>query len=144
MGVNYSQHVIVGREFRHEDLLVVESEAVYEMQPRYDTRTGNKTSEVKVLVKQRVAYFVFKDIRHDADDPYGFAEEVAEKYGCFAECDRDEEVFYIGIKLVQTDYDYGNVDLINDEVSLEDIKSAFKKAKKIVDSPSLVFFGIVS
>lgn len=135
MGVDYSQLCMVGFRVSDEELLQTREDPVYEMQPRYNTKTGEKTHEEKVLVKE--------------------AEEVYSFFG-YEECNINElcEILYKPLKDVGLDVkrdgggyydvtglvigisigdyeDFGRIDMLEGSISLEKIQEIADKIKKV-------------
>jgi len=131
MGVNYTQHCMLGFYLDADDITVIRQPAVYDEQPRYDTRTGKQTHTEKVLVKQEEAVYQFEDLEDEWLEELG--EQIADKYGVCCIVDQDHEFVCVGIDVAES-ADYGRVDLLNDDVSLEtlmlwadDLKEQFPK-----------------
>lgn len=67
MGLDIHQHAIVGIKLSSEDIKKVISPAIYEDQPRYDTKTGELKRYERVLVKEEKSVF--------AIGPYEFRDQ---------------------------------------------------------------------
>ncbi len=134
MGVSYSQKAIVGVRLKVRDLKIVISEAEYEYQPRYDVRTGQKVSETRVLVKEEKSLYTFKDL--SSEDVYLLADQIENKYKLSAFV--SDEDLYVGLTLGGK-IDYGNVRLIQKEISLSDLSNMFEYVSKVIPNPSLCF-----
>jgi hypothetical protein len=125
MGVNYRQSCIIGLELGFEDLKVVTSPAVYEMQNRYNTKTGKIEKQEKVLVKSEEWHIEFQGKAYK--DYYDIGRDLPKWISVVEDYGRD--CLYIGISLGAKDF--GRVDLIECSLSLEDINSQFEKVQKL-------------
>lgn len=123
MSTNYEQKCMVGIKFSVEKITHVVSEAIYEDQIRYDSRTGKVTGTEKVLVKRAELKYVFHG---EGDDWRTLAESFADELGLdfFAE----DDYFYIG-EFVGDEYGMGNIDLLTGSFAISDIVGLFAKVK---------------
>jgi hypothetical protein len=125
MGVNYTQHCMLGFYLDADDITVIRQPAIYDEQPRYDTRTGKQTHTEKVLVKQEEAVYQFEDLEDEYLEELG--EQIADKYGVGCRVDQEYEFLCVGIDVAES-ADYGRVDLLNDDI---DIKSLLQEAEEL-------------
>lgn len=134
MSVSYTQKALVGIRLPIEAIKSILSEAEYRYEPRFDTKTGKQTHEVRVLVKEAKSVYKFKDL--SSEDVYDLAEQIESKYKLTALI--SDEVLYVGLT-VGGKIDYGNVRLIQKEVSFTELSEMFAYVGKIIPNPSLCF-----
>jgi hypothetical protein len=134
MGTSYTQKAIVGVRLPVEDIKSILSEAQYRYEPRFDTKTGKQTHETRVLVKEAKSVYTFKDL--SSEDIYELAEQIESKYKLTTLI--SDEVLYVGLT-VGGRIDYGNVRLIQKEVSFTELSEMFEYVRKIIPNPSLCF-----
>ncbi len=119
MGVNYSQLCIVGISIDMADTKNVVSEAVYDFQPRYNPNTGKETHKEKVLVRSAVEEYSALGIKELGF--YDLWESLQKQYpDLHVHLDNDNYCLVVG-KSIGSSRDYGNADLLEDEVSIEDV-----------------------
>lgn len=135
MGVSFVQKAIVGTRLKIQDLKTVTSEAKYEYQPRYDVKTGQKISEVRVLVKEEQSIYTYKSLSNECI--YDLASSIEETYKLSAYI--SDEDLYIGLPIGGR-VDYGNTRLIIKEMSPSELSDMFAYVEKIIPNPSLCFF----
>jgi hypothetical protein len=128
MGVNFIQYCILGWEFTRDDIEQEISPAEYQLQDRFDTKTGKVTHQENVLVKAREYKLAAAGV--EADDIYDLAEGIADKYGLECGIDSDYDRFWIGFKMGETE-DYGRVDLINGSVCLDDFAMSLNTLREL-------------
>lgn len=137
MGVHYFQYCFIGIKVPIDDLLVVTSPAVYEEQNRYDPKTGKVKGTERVLVKEEESH-------------YEWDGKVYEEYDDLRQIEPDKSIgidvrliddhLYFGYS-VDADEDCGNVDLIEDELTLEFIQEQFDLvSKRFPDYPVKMYF----
>jgi hypothetical protein len=130
MGVNYTQHCIMGLELKYEDMKVVVSPAKYEEQNRYDNRTGKVTHTENVLVQREEYYFEAFGVKNE--EFYEFVEELADKYeldSVIISGEYSETVVYVG-KKIGDEYDCGRVDLLIGNYSLQELQEAQSEVER--------------
>ena len=135
MGVSFVQKAIVGTRLKIQDLKTVTSEAKYEYQPRYDVKTGQKISEVRILVKEEQSIYTYKSSSNECI--YDLASSIEETYKLSAYI--SDEHLYIGLPIGGR-VDYGNTRLIIKEMSPSELSDMFVYVEKIIPNPSLCFF----
>ena len=125
MGVNYGQYCIIGVSLCREDCEKINSEAVFEGQKRYDTKTGKVCKIEKVLVKE-------EDVEYSA---FGITEDGWWKlYNALGEEFPHLDLVYVkddillGKKAGVT-YDCGRVELLSGEVSIRQILQDAEEVK---------------
>lgn len=126
MGVDYSQYCIIGIKVLIDDLKVLTSPAVYEEQNRYDPKTGKVIGTERVLVKEEESHYVWDG-------------KIYEEYDDLCQIEFDESIgtdtyfiddhIYFGYS-IGSNKDYGRVDLIDDELTLEFIQEKFDQIRK--------------
>ena len=141
MGVNYTQRRMLGISVYLDDLKTIDSEAVYELQSRYNPKTGKKISEEKVLVKNEVFHYEFMGVR--AEDMYDLCQDLEAKLDLRADQDDDAGLLYIGIPFGQLK-DYGRVDLLEGEVEIGWLLAEADRLKDILGQEvSILFYSSV-
>jgi hypothetical protein len=138
VSVNFTQKVLVGVSLSLLEIERVISEAVYENQPNYDTKTGKKIGENKVLVKEAESVYDFGKFR--CEDLEDLVSEIEEGYGLTAFFDND--FLYVGEEIGESE-DYDRVDLRSGEIDLEELMDIFARVGKQIDNPKLIFMSIV-
>lgn len=144
MGVNYDQKCMIGLRVDIDDIKVVISEAVYEDQNRYDSRTGKVTHVEKVLVEEERSRYEFMGEAHGEWEVLGYNVARKLKLQCYTEYgyyDQDK-FFCIGEFIGESD-DCGNVDLLSGELSLSEISEIFERVGNILGPVSLHFLNSV-
>lgn len=120
MGVNFYQSVILGVEIKEEDCYVLISPAEYELQNRYDPKTGKVVGQENVLIKPEEYKYSFAGV--DFEEFYDFEEafkKVLNPKLSFI-CKGDGSSNYIGYMLGESE-DYGNVDLVKGSISVSEL-----------------------
>jgi hypothetical protein len=123
MGINYDQCAIIGIELSINDLKVVDKEAVYENQNRYDTRTGKVSKIEKVLVQKEEYHYEFNSKSYD--DFYSIENDYEDLESFY-----DDDYIYLGLK-IGDGKDFGRVDMLEGSLSLEEISEHFKEMKEM-------------
>ena len=140
MGVNFTQHCILGLQVEADDILVVTQPAKYEEHPRYNTVNGKVTHMQKVLVQDEQAYYKFLGCQNES--LWELGEDIAEKYGLDFTC--DEETLSIGISIGENQ-DCGRVDLIEGSEPIEYLHDvAIEVAGKFGCSPDKIALHFVT
>ena len=131
MGVDYYQKAIVGVKLSVKDLKKVVSPAIYEDQPRYDTKTGKVKGHERVLVKQEQSVY--------AIGPYEFKDQYSiqfNKHELYVDL-RDEgntsdEVIYIGLTApIDMDKDMGvDGEFLDGSISLSGLSDAIDEVRE--------------
>lgn len=125
MGIFYQQYIIIGIEVVAERYKKVLSEAVYEEQPRYDTKTGKQTHTEKVLVKQEQYCYNGFGVSHE--EFVEFLELAAKKLN--VDCVYiDQDTGCLG-KNIGDDEDFGRVVLVDGKISWENLQSMFAEVQ---------------
>lgn len=120
MGVNYDQRAILGICISSESAEHELSPAEYVEQPQYDTSTGVQVASKSVLKKHReVEYRYGKWVSYDM---YSLGELIAKELHLSCVFDNDEEDIFIGFPVGET-HDYGRVELLEGEVSLDELEN---------------------
>jgi hypothetical protein len=135
MSVSFVQKAIVGTRLKIRDLKTVTSEAEYEYQPRYDVKTGQKISEVRVLVKEEQSIYTYKNLSDKCIHELASLIEEAYKLSAYV----SDEDLYIGMS-VGGRIDYANTRLIMKEMSQSELSDMFSYVGKTIPNPSLCFF----
>lgn len=128
MGVNYTQHCILGYGGDLEDYKVVIEDKQYEKQPRYDTKTGEISHYENVLVKNEESHYKL----FGCENEYGYEllEDLSRKYKLNVGFDfYNAADFAIGYHLGDGK-DCGRVDLIEGVV---DVDWVVEKRKELAD-----------
>ena len=125
MSVNYTQYCIYGIHLEEKNYRTVISPAEYEMQNRYDTKTGKIIRQEKVLVKNNVIkYEVF------GVEEYGWWElcdGLEEQFPCL-DVVQDEDSIFIGQGIGDSHGD--RIELIEGDVTLEELKAYHEEVKE--------------
>lgn len=141
MGVSYIQYAILGIKINKEDIKKVLSEAVYELQPRYDTKTGKEIGKERVLVKEKEEVYEFKGVKNsyfyelEYDLEKGFPDLDVLTTGGY----NDEECIYIGKSLKMNSNDY-TFDGMDGEISVKKIMELEKEVSRILDEEVQLYF----
>jgi hypothetical protein len=136
MGVNYTQHCIIGIKLNLKDLEVVTSPAIYELQNRYDVKTGKINKTENVLVKQKEYHYEFEGKIYKEY----YAWEIVEQSGFDGYTDEyRSRTIFLGFKIKAQGH--GNVDLIKEELTLDTIKEKFElMQKRFPNHPIKMYF----
>jgi len=138
MSINYTQVCIIGIKLSLQDLEVVTSPAVYELQNRYDVKTGKIKKTENVLVKQKEYHYEFegKIYKEYWEIIADFFDQQSGFEGGYV--DEDRTVF-LGFK-IKAKYQ-GGADLIQEELSLDTIKEKFElMQKRFTNYPIKMYF----
>lgn len=138
MGTNYTQHCIVGLAIPVEEVKTIISPQEIEFQNRYDTRTGKVIGQERVVIKEQVCEYILAGSKSDC--PHALSDMINGNDGHQLSCWFIYDVFYIGLPIVEAS-EYGRVELIEDEITLDVLKSAFAEASKSLKDPKLIFFS---
>lgn len=135
MGTNFTQYAIVGFKVSINDLKEVLSEKITEKQPRYNTKTGKIDKYEEVVVKEETCvYKLFGYTFESTWEVHEIAEQICNDF-VYEDDDLigvshfDGDDLYIGVSLGDTN-DLGRVELLEGEMSLEEITRAFEVAKR--------------
>ena len=141
MGVDYTQYCILGIRLDVDDIKIVTDEEVYEDQPRYNTKTGEMTKMVSILVKEEQYHYEYA----------GFTDECLWDLGEQIEKKLDDEnisvqhggeydsSIYIGKKIGESSEGYCKADLLDGSIDLEDLfLDAEKMAVELEVDPSKI------
>lgn len=135
MGVDYHQYCMIGIKIPVEDLKVVTSPAVYEDQNRYDSKTGKVKGTERVLVKDEEYHYEWDGKVYE--EPYDLGEI---EYDDPVETYHLDDYLYFGY-MIDEDEDYGRVNLLEGELTLELIQERFDLiSKKFPDYPVKMYF----
>lgn len=135
MGVNYRQYCVIGIKISIEDIKVVTSPAVYEEQNRYDSKTGKVKGTVRVLVKHEQSHYKWDGKVYEEYDDLRYI-----KYDGSIKTYGTDKHIYFGY-FIDANEDCGNVDLIEDELTLEFIQEQFDLvSKRFPDYPVKMYF----
>lgn len=123
MGTNFEQKCIIGFILSEKELTVIDQEEQFELQPRYDTRTGKETHKEKVIIKDEESHLKFAHIV--ADDLYDLVELIKTEFGFEAgvfESDFESGIFnmWVGHELGNTE-NYGRVDLLTGSLNIDEL-----------------------
>jgi hypothetical protein len=129
MGVNYTQRRMLGISVYLDYLKTIDSEAVYELQSRYNPKTGKEISKEKVLVKQEASHYEF--MGEKAEDMYELCQQLEKRTGLKVDQDDDARLLYIGIPFGELT-DYGRVDLLDGEVEIGWLLAEANRLKDIL------------
>lgn len=127
MGIDYDQKCMVGFYVLVPDIKQVISEAIYENQNRYNTKTGKLIRTEKVLVKEADIKYVFMGKKEE--DWTVLMEDLADELGldCFVEdYDYSTGGFCIGT-FIGDKNSMGHVDFLTGEVDIAHIVSLQEK-----------------
>ena len=127
MGINVTQKAILGIELTHDECYHQKSPAIYDKQPRYDSKTGVQTHTENVLVKEEQHCFQFGDIIEEDEYFSYFIENVADANGLEYACDDENDTGYIGYDLGLNSGSY-KFDLLDGSLSLDWVN---EKAKEL-------------
>lgn len=127
MGVNYDCNVVCGIRLDREELKVILSPAVYEDQPRYDTRTGKVIKTEKVLVKQEKHIYKFGEF--EDEDFYDLTNNIAVSKGLDMFYGQDHEYTVVGQELFEQK-DCGKLSAPEGECSEGEISDIFKEIRE--------------
>lgn len=129
MGVVYHAKMFIGCEIPIEDTRTTVSEAIYENQNRYDTRTGKVSSVERVCVKEPV--YKYDLGKKFSDDAYS----LEGKHSDIIECVHYQGIFYVGYFL-EEEGDYGFYSP-EDELSLSEIQEIFSAVTSEMEEMSV-------
>jgi hypothetical protein len=124
MSVNYTQICIIGLEFDIEELKVVDKEALYEAQNRYDSSTGKIVKTENVKIKDEECHYEFMG------ESYEYLEDIEDKYEDISIIIDGNSLFF-GISLGET-CDYGRATLIEDNIPIPTFLNEVEKLVKIL------------
>ena len=130
MGIDYYQHVIVGIKFNRDSFRREISPAIWEMQKRYDTKTGKVSHVERVLVKdaQYEWFLPNTNIKLDCKDHYDLDSSILKLCKNNFKVDLDVKIFedniYIG-KEINLTQSYGRFHPLNGYIPSEDFKNNF-------------------
>lgn len=130
MGINVTQKMIIGIALDSDECHYQKSPAVYDEQPRYDTKTGVQTHTERVLVKEEETYFKFRDVVEENEGFHYFIEVVGTKYNLDVAVDEESEIGYIGYNCGLNNGSY-SFDLLEGSLSIDDINDNVTALKEI-------------
>jgi hypothetical protein len=137
MSCNFTQICIVGIAIEEDNAKVILSEAIYEDQPVYDTRTGKVLKTQRVTVKDEESHYAFDG--ETGYDLWTLGESLAKKYDISYTVD-DDKCLYLGYKIGDQE-DCGRVDLLTGYVNVSEIRSNQIAIESIFpDYEAAVFF----
>lgn len=126
MGINYSQYILVGTKVDKDSIKVIKEPSQYEIQNRYDTRTGKIVRQEKVLIKQEE--YVFKFLNKEYDDIYEIENDFPDlKLLIF------DEYIILGMNILNKE-SFDRVDLITGKFNIEQLTEFFNKVQRILPS----------
>lgn len=134
MSINYNQSCLVGVKLYYKDLTVIDSPAEYQLQDRYDTRTGKITWQESILVKSEEWHIEFNG---KAYDDYN---EIANDYGLDYIEDYQDGCVYIGAEINVSQPNFGRADLLKGQLCLDAIQKLFKRVEKVLNMPAKMYF----
>jgi hypothetical protein len=112
----------------------------FEMQPRYNERTGERMADVEVEVERGYDYYLLDGEEYDSQDLYGFADAIAQKVGAHEGCIIGDQncgpehldiAFCVSVKRVpKTGFDGGKFN-VGSDYYLTDLFSKTHKFPKI-------------
>ena len=145
MGIDYCQSCMIGVVFTEEELKKVISKQEFEMQPRYDPKTGKQVSVEKVIIKDEQC--IYSLMGEEREDLYLLAEDLADKFDLDCQPDYDEESICLGMFLGES-CSYGRVDLLCGDYKIEELqkmkKSLAKKLPEYEGRIKIIFIPSVS
>lgn len=118
MGVNFNCYVFYGLSLEAEDFKELISPAVYEDQPRYDTRTGQVVKTERVLVKEEQA--VYKMAGLEDVKFYSLVGRIARKFDLDI-VENMDGVYFVGYNVFETE-GYEQNDLADGTCDLDTLK----------------------
>lgn len=140
MGVHYSFSLQVGFRFDQEDVhqhFRTVIPAIFHMEDRYDTRTGQKTGQVKVYDRHETSYIEING-EHLDDDSEAVSQALATLLDCDVETggsysSGDLEYFFMPhrTKKSESPLDYGHVSIHNPSMSFFEVRQMFAPLAKI-------------
>ncbi len=144
MGTNYYQQCIIGVHFTEEELKKITSPAVFEKQPRYNTRTGKIDHYETILVKNEEYHYSFMgNDFYDLEDIELFINGL----DVLVTSKNENTHLYIG-QYIYGHVDYGRVELIETEISadsfIKTVESVSNLLKVDKDKVKMYFVGYVS
>lgn len=122
MGVTYEQRCILGICIDSDDCRTIKSEAVYEMQNRYDVKTGKVKGQEKVLIKEAEEEYTFGAVSEI--DFWALYEELCEVYDDL-DVRLNDDCIYIGRDIGDHEDTYGP-SLLSGSVSLQKLADIAK------------------
>jgi|688.fasta_scaffold192940_4 hypothetical protein len=139
MGTNFEQKCIVGFILSKKELTVIDQEEQFELQSRYDTKTGKETHKEKVMIREEESYFKFVDIV--ADDLYNLVNMIKSDYGFEAGTfwSDDDNYLWVGYELGDTE-NYGRVDLLTGSLDIEVLRELKGNLEGRFDLPIALHF----
>ena len=141
MGISYVQKSILGVKINKEDIRTVLSDAVYEEQSRYDSKTGQETHKEKVLVKGKEEIYEFMGVKNsyfyelDYDLEKAFPDLDVLTTGGY----NDEECIYIGKSLNMNSNDY-TFDGMDGEITIKKLMELEKEVSIILGQEVKLYF----
>lgn len=120
MGLDIHQHAIVGVKLSIKDIKKVISPAIYEDQPRYDTKTGELKRHERVLVKEEKSVYVV--------GPYEFEKPWSINFNDL-DVEYLEDDIYIGLKALGEDERDTNTEFLSGSISLMKLESVMVEVK---------------
>ncbi len=126
MGWTASQRCIVGISADIEELKVVDTEAIFEEQNRYDTRTGKILKTDTVLVKDEEYHYEWLGCKGQSISSLIANAEKAFKVESF----EGEETIYLGFSLGDN-VNCGRIDLLQGYVSIEEVNATVKTLQEM-------------
>lgn len=128
MGVNFTQDCIIGVDFDIDQATVVDEEAVYDKQPRYNRLTGEIEIYENVLIKSKKVHYSLFGVK--SSDFCCLVDEIAGKFDlhyCFYD---NYTSAVIGLKPIPEQESYGKVDLIKGFVPLSRLYELISKVEE--------------
>lgn len=119
MGTNYTQYVVLGIEVKEKDCKTIISPPKYELQNRYDPRTGEVVRQENVLIKSEQYKYSFAGVEFDEfyDMEYVLRKNFSDPNIKFVYAD---SFYYIGYLLGESEGG-GNIDLLKGNISVMEV-----------------------
>lgn len=140
MGVDYRQYCMIGVCFDLKDLKKVTSKAEYQLENRYDTKTGKVTHQEKILVKEEEFHYEL------CGHTFEYIDDM-KLDGLDIEIDHEYEDVYVGLPITKSK-DIGRVYLLQNSLDMSSLEKLHNKVRDILpqyaDSIGLHFFYIVN
>ena len=138
MSWNAKQYCLVGIGAEIDSLEVIDSEAVYEDQNRYNPKTGKVIGKDKVTVKEKVSHYEWLgESGSDFDD---LVEKLEEKFEL--ELLVTEEDIYLG-KRIGNLADFGNVEMLQDELEITHLINLVNEVRGILPEDQVKIHFVV-
>lgn len=142
MGISYDNYLVYGICLNKSECEVIISPAKYEMQNRYDTKTGKIIKQEKVCIKREENKYVFNSWENE--DFTELANDIANANNLKWFYNYDDSCF-IGLKAIESD-DKGGARMIDGSISISELTELHNKMLDLFpfDEDKLKLYGVAS